>query len=140
MGSELRPSLPVCALFCLAEQNQLPHVNAIPASLPDFVVANLCRTLATTEPTNASVHGVFNLETGDWHRPVISRLGLESLRWPEIRRTGQVVGYLNASSRSIPCYTPVGINPARSLAHCCKTTSFPSTSQPARRSACSAIG
>ena len=109
MGSELRPGLPACALFWLVEQNQLPH--AIPASLPDFVVANLCRTLATTEPTNASVHGVFNLETGDWHWPVISRLGLKSLRWPEIRRTGQVVGHLNAGSRSIPCYTPVGDQP-----------------------------
>ena len=108
LGNELRTGLPVGMLFWLAEQGQLPGADIIPASLPDFVLANLCGTSPTIESTNAMAHGVLNLETLDWHHDVISHLSLERLRWPTIQRHGEVVGQLPVGARYVPCYTPIG--------------------------------
>jgi sugar (pentulose or hexulose) kinase len=105
LGNELRPGQPLGILFWLAEQEQLPEAGAIPASLPDFVLANLCHSTPSTELTNAMAHGALNMETLDWHHEVLSRLGVHGLRWPAIRRHGEVVGRLQVGSR--------GLNPAR---------------------------
>jgi len=108
LGNELRPGQPLGLLFWLAEQGQLPGTGAIPASLPDFVLANLCSSMPSTEVTNAMAHGALNLETLDWHREVLSLLGVTGLRWPTVRRHGEVVGRLQVGSGAIPCYTPIG--------------------------------
>ena len=108
LGNELRPGQPLGLLFWLAEGGQLPGSGAIPASVPDFVLANLCGSTPCTELTHAAAHGALNLETLDWHHEVLSLLGVHGLRWPAIRRHGEVVGRLQAGSRTIPCYTPVG--------------------------------
>ena len=110
MGSELRASLPVCALYWLNEQKQLPR-HAIPSSLSDFVISNLCGTTSTIEPTNASVHGVLNLETMNWQSSVIDKLGLGNLQFPKLRRAGEIVGYLDVNGKRVPCYTPLGDQP-----------------------------
>jgi sugar (pentulose or hexulose) kinase len=110
MGSELRASLPVCALYWLNEQKQLPR-GAIPSSLSDFVISNLCGTTPTIEPTNASVHGVLNLETMDWQWSVIEKLGLGNLQFPKLQHAGEIGGYLDLNGRRVPCYTPLGDQP-----------------------------
>jgi sugar (pentulose or hexulose) kinase len=74
----------------------------------DFVLANLCGAMPSTEVTNAMAHGALNLETLDWHHGVLSLLGVHGLRWPAIRQHGEVVGRMRVGSRTIPCYTPVG--------------------------------
>jgi sugar (pentulose or hexulose) kinase len=113
LGNELRAGLPVGLLFWLAEQGQppkrgLPDRDLFLASLPDFVVANLCNMAPATAPTNAMAHGVLNLETMDWHWDVIRRLRLAGLRWPEVMPEGSVTGTLAVGDRRIPCYAPVG--------------------------------
>ena len=108
LGNELKPGQPLGVLFWLAEQGQLPGMGAIPASVPDFVLANLCGAMPSTEVTNAMAHGALNLETLDWHREVLSTLGVHGLHWPAIRRHGEVVGQMQVDSRTVPCYTPVG--------------------------------
>jgi sugar (pentulose or hexulose) kinase len=108
LGNELRPGQPLGVLFWLAEQGQLPGATAMPLSLPDFVLANLCSTTPSTETTNAMAHGALNLETLDWHQGVLSLLGIDGLRWPAVRGHGDVVGWVPVGSRAIPCYTPVG--------------------------------
>jgi sugar (pentulose or hexulose) kinase len=108
MGNELRPGLPVGLLFGLAEQDRLPDGEAIPAALPDFILANLCQTRPVTETTHAMSHGLLNLETLQWHAEVIEQLGLKRLRWPEIVPHSKVVGRLAVGGQSIPCYTPIG--------------------------------
>jgi len=60
------------------------------------------------EITNAGAYGALNLETLSWHEGVIKDLGLDHLRWPTIRKPGEVVGYLSRSCKQAPCYTPVG--------------------------------
>ncbi|HEX9117642.1 MAG TPA: FGGY family carbohydrate kinase [Anaerolineae bacterium] len=108
LGNELRPGLPVSVLFWLAERGELPEPHLVPASLPDFVVGNLCETTPTTETTNGMAHGALNLETMDWHYGVIARLGLAGLAWPAVRPQGTVAGRLNWGGRAIPIYTPAG--------------------------------
>jgi sugar (pentulose or hexulose) kinase len=108
LGNELRPGQPLGLLFWLAERGQLPGMDAIPASIADFVLANLCGAVPSTELTNAMAHGALNMETLDWHHDVLALLGVHGLRWPAVRRHGEVVGQLHVGSRTIPCYTPVG--------------------------------
>lgn len=128
LGNELRPGQPLGLLFWLAEQDRLPAADLILASLPDFVLANLCGAAPGIEASNAAAHGALDLETLAWHRPVIDKLGLGGLRWPQIRRQGEVVGRLAVGrgpvgrapagqapagrgpggGRSLPCFTPVG--------------------------------
>ncbi|MEW5717882.1 MAG: FGGY family carbohydrate kinase [Chloroflexota bacterium] len=106
-GREWRPSLPISALFWLAERGELAR-DAIPASLTDFVIAHLCATTPTIHPTNASVHGALDLARDGWQRDVIARLGLAALRFPEVQRTGAIVGALALGDKRVPCYAPVG--------------------------------
>ena len=57
LGNELHPGQPTGVLFWLVEQGQQPAANLVLASLPDFVLSNLCGTISTIEATNAAAHG-----------------------------------------------------------------------------------
>jgi len=103
LGNELRPSLPVCFLYWISRNGGLPE-GAIPCSLADFVVANLCRTTTPVEPTQAAALGALNLATGDWHWPLIERLGLSRLAWPPVQPAGSIAGEFDG----VPCYAPAG--------------------------------
>ena len=107
LGNELDPARPICFLHWLKQHNALTP-GLIPTSLPDFVLSTLSGEQPGVEATNASAYGAFHLQTGDWHRDVIRKLGLDHLRWPEIRRQGDVAAHLRIGSRSIPCYAPIG--------------------------------
>src|SRR6266516_4465505 len=78
VGRELRVGLPVTTLSWLRAEDP-PEEGLIPASLPDFVLSQLCGTEPTTEATNAAAHGLFHLERGDWHHELIGKLGLSHL-------------------------------------------------------------
>lgn len=108
LGNELRAGLPVGLFFWMAEQGKLPEGDVIPAALSDFVIAHLCGSAPATDVTNAMAHGLLNLETLDWHRAVIGKLGLEGFRLPTILPHGEATGWLAWNGRSIPCYTPIG--------------------------------
>ena len=107
LGNELRPGLPICSLFWMHEKKELP-AGAIPASLPDFILTNLCGNRVGMEPTMAAAHGMLNLETLEWHHSVIENLGLGDLQWPPVCSTGEIVGALKSTSRQVACYAPVG--------------------------------
>jgi sugar (pentulose or hexulose) kinase len=92
----------------MAENDLLPQSPAFPVGLPDFVIAHLCRSEPTMEVTGAGAHCALNLETLDWHHPVIERLGLTDLRWPAIRPFGEVAGVYHIDGKALPCYTPAG--------------------------------
>jgi sugar (pentulose or hexulose) kinase len=108
LGNELQPSRPLCYLYWMAENGRLPHERLWPAALTDFVVANLCVTHPMTDPTNAGAYGALNLTTMDWHNDIVQRLGLDRLRWPEIRPFPVCIGELPIAGRLLPCYSPVG--------------------------------
>ena len=107
LGNELRPGTPSNFLFWLAERGEL-QPGLTPVSMPDFVLSQLCGSPPGVEATNGMAYGLLNLETMDWHREVIEELGLSSLRWPIVRKEGEIVGHLKLGARSVPCYAPVG--------------------------------
>jgi len=107
-GHEVQPSRPLSYLYWMAVNGKLPQEDLIPAALADFVIANLAGSMPTIEPTNAGAHGTLNLETMQWHEPILARLGLDHLRWPEIRPFGQPIAEIKITGKSLPCYAPVG--------------------------------
>ncbi len=108
LGNELYVMRPLSVMFWLAEQGRLPGSDVLPASLPDFVLSNLCGSIPVTEATHAMSHGALNVQALGWHQSVIGKFGLDGVRWPEIKPHGSVVGYMKLGARTIPCYTPVG--------------------------------
>lgn len=108
LGNEPRPGLPLYYLFWLAQNNRLPAKPVVAASLPNFVIANLCGCLPKSDVTNAFAHGALDLQTLSWHQPVIRKLGLDGVRWPEIHPQGTVAGEYTVGSRRLPVFMPVG--------------------------------
>lgn len=108
LGNEARPGVPLCYLFWLAQNRLLPAEPVTVAALPNFVVANLCGSPPKSDVTNAFAHGALNVETLDWHRSVIEKLGLDRVRWPEIVPQGTVLGEYRVGSRRLPVFAPVG--------------------------------
>jgi sugar (pentulose or hexulose) kinase len=108
LGNEPRPGVPLCFLFWLSQNHRLPPEPAIAATLPGFVVAHLCGRPPQVEMTHAFAHGALNLETGHWHDPVIARLGLQNVRWPDIVPQGTLMGETRVGSRTLPIFAPVG--------------------------------
>jgi sugar (pentulose or hexulose) kinase len=107
LGNELRPGTPSSFLFWMAERGELQG-GLMPVSIPDFVVSTLAGSDPSVESTNAMAYGLFNLQKWDWHRDVIESLRLSDLRWPRVRRHGEVIGHLMLGAREVPFYTPVG--------------------------------
>ncbi len=118
LGNGLRPGLPAGALFWLAQNNHLP-ANATPASLPDWVLQQLCaqsgsgagisQAVPVIEPTNAAAYGLLDLAKRDWHRGVIEKLGLAHLRWPTVQPVHQATGTpLELHGRQVPVYPTLG--------------------------------
>jgi sugar (pentulose or hexulose) kinase len=108
LGNEPRPGVPLCFLYWLAQNHPLPGALAIAADLPGFVVANLCRIAPTSDATRAAAYGALNVANRAWHRPVIEKLGLGSVRWPEVVPQAAVVGHYRFAGRQIPVHAPVG--------------------------------
>ena len=107
VGREVRVGVPIANLFWLARRNQLKAGSHV-ASLPDFVVANLCGVEPTTDATNASAAGLYDGDAEDWDFALIGKLGLSELRWPRVRTFGAEVGTVEIGGRRLVCFTPVG--------------------------------
>ena len=107
LGNELDPGRPLCYLFWFNEQGKLAP-GLWPVSVPDFVLSALCGSAPGAELTNAAAYSALNLETISWHDEVIERLGLAHLRWPALRRQGEVAGSFHVNGKPVPCYAPVG--------------------------------
>ncbi len=108
MGKELRPGLPLCTLFCLAEEQALPHGDVFPVALADFVAAHLCCATPRSDLTNAAAHGALNLESLDWHDTQLAELGLLGLHWPELTRLNEPIGQFTVGNKPVTCYPSVG--------------------------------
>ena len=104
LGNEFRASIALAQLYWLRRHGQLPRGEITPVSIADFIAGRLCDTAPMMEPTQAAAFGALRLGTLQWHHEVIGRLGLESLRWPEVRTSGSVVGRW----RGATCFTAVG--------------------------------
>jgi sugar (pentulose or hexulose) kinase len=104
LGNEFRSSIALSLLYWLKRHGQLPPGEATPVSIADFVAGRLCGSPPVMEPTQAAAFGALRLGSLEWHQDVIGKLGLKSLRWPEVRPPGTVAGCWNG----IPCYAAAG--------------------------------
>jgi xylulokinase len=104
LGNEFRPSIALSLLYWLSRHGALPPGEVTPVSIADFVAARLCGVPPVMEPTQAAAFGALRVGTLHWHDEVVGKLGLDAIRWPELRPTGSTAG----TWRGLPCYTTVG--------------------------------
>ena len=103
LGREFRPSIALAQLWWLRTHGLLP-AGATPVSIGDFIAARLAGVRPAVEPTQAAAFGALRLSTLRWHEEVIGKLGLDSLRWPEVRPSGTPIG----EWRGGPVFAAVG--------------------------------
>lgn len=105
IGNELRAGSPAALLYWLAEQGQLPD-GAVPVSLGDFVISQLCLSKPVTEFSQAL--GTIDLKTREFSRLLIEEFRLTRLAWPKLCPVWQSAGAWRIDGREIPCYPVVG--------------------------------
>jgi sugar (pentulose or hexulose) kinase len=105
LGQELQAGSAMSLLFWLAQQDRLPP-RAMPATVADFVIGQLCHTAPQMDPTQAI--GLLDLNLRTWHSQALHSLGLGHLRWPQLTETRNPVGHLSAGGRQIPCHASFG--------------------------------
>lgn len=106
-GYGMRPGLPLCALAWMAAHGRLP-AGAIPAALPDYVLATLAGAGPSIELTMAASMGPVDLTTGDWHWGVLESVGLADLAWPKMVDANATAYMIPVRGRELPCLPPVG--------------------------------
>ena len=107
LGNELRPGLPLCALFWMRETGAL-SAGTVALGLVDYVLWQLCGREPTTEPTIAAAQGTFNITAGDWHHSLLDHLGLGGVRWPRIGAFDQPVGEMRLGGHTLACFPGIG--------------------------------
>lgn len=105
LGNEVRAGSATSLLFWLHEWGQLDH-TAVPVTIGDFVVSQLCNRPPCTEFTQAL--GTLNLETRQWHHACFQQLGLDRLAWPRLVPSHEPVGEFLLNGRVVPCYPVLG--------------------------------
>jgi sugar (pentulose or hexulose) kinase len=106
LGRELQPGNALSLLFWLRQAGRWPVPGAIAASLPDFVLSNLCGAPPQVDPTMGV--GALNLENMDWHQGACQSLDLGRVRWPALRTFREPAGRLALGGSALPCYSPTG--------------------------------
>jgi len=104
IGNEFRPGIALSLLYWLKRNAAMPRGEVTPLSIADFVAGRLCGTLPAMEPTQAAAFGALRIGTLRWHEEAIGKLGLQSLRWPEVLPAGSVIG----TWRGAPCRAAAG--------------------------------
>ncbi len=105
VGNELQPGSASSLLFWLAQDHQLPD-QALPATVADYVIGQLCQSPPQMDPTQAI--GLLDLHSGTWHLPAFDALGLSKVRWPQLADYRTPMGYLPFNGRKIPCHASFG--------------------------------
>ncbi|MBR0302951.1 MAG: hypothetical protein IJQ80_03790, partial [Clostridia bacterium] len=83
-------------------KNNLPDVFESAACFPstiEFVNKKLTGRFVT-DPTNAAIRQLFNIEKGKWDREILDAVGISEDRLPEVVPTGSPVGTLTSNAAS----------------------------------------
>ncbi len=105
VGQELQAGSVSSLLYWLAENKQLP-ANAMPATVADYVLGQLCGTQPQMDPTQAI--GLLDLRVGTWHRPAFDALGLADVRWPQLADPRTPMGTCTIDGHVLRCYPSFG--------------------------------
>lgn len=112
LGNGFKASLPLCALYTMICQNQLP-THAVVWSLSDYVLTcldtpNPTAERSVAEPTIAAAFGTYDFATHTWHTDLLDRLGLDKLHWPRLVPATEVVARYPGPHGPIPVYPGLG--------------------------------
>ncbi len=105
LGNEVQAGSATSLLFWLSSRDQLP-ARAVPLTLGDYVLGQLCQSAPSTEYTQAL--GTLNLDQQEWHRELFCRLGLDRLAWPRLVAVNEPIGEVRLGDRDVPCHPVVG--------------------------------
>lgn len=105
MGGELKPGSATSLLFWLAQKDKLPPQGTA-SSLGEWVVANLTNNSLFMHPSMAI--GLLDLTIGDWAYGAFEKLGLSSLKWPQIPKDFVPVGTVNVGSTKLLVHPALG--------------------------------
>ncbi len=108
LGQELQPGSTTVLLAWLKRHNLLP-VNAVPATIGDYVVAQLVGQCIPMHATQAI--GMLNLQTNQWHAEALKQIGLDQLALPELALTERCVGEAQVAGRWLKVYGSYGDQP-----------------------------
>ncbi|GAA3802268.1 rhamnulokinase family protein [Sphaerisporangium flaviroseum] len=76
----------------MADRGSLERAETL-LMIPDLLTYWLTASIGA-EVTNASTTGLYDVRTGDWARPLMSRLGIPDTIFPPLRRPGSPAGTL----------------------------------------------
>ncbi len=105
LGKELKPGSATTLLHWLARHGQLPAA-AMPVTIGDYVVAELCQAPARMHPTNAI--GLLDLRTGGWHHDAFAAAGIGGLAWPELAGEDEPVGRIVLDGCALDGFAAIG--------------------------------
>ncbi len=105
LGRELQTGATLSLLAWLEQEGCLPR-TAVPMSLGDFVVSQLCRSSPVMEYTEAT--GLLDLRTRSWHHSVFARWELDRLSWPRLQTWREPAGMFRLGDRTVPVYPSAG--------------------------------
>ncbi len=105
LGQELQPGSASSLLYWLARHDRLP-ADALPATVADYVLGQLCGELPSMDPTHAI--GLLDLRAGTWHRGAFDALGLEQVHWPQLADQRTPLGDFTMAGQQVRCYPSFG--------------------------------
>ena len=105
LGQELQAGSASTLLYWLA-QNKLLPTDAIPSTVADYVLGQLCGTLPQMDPTQAI--GLLDLRVGTWHHAAFDALGLKHVRWPHLSDQHTPLGKCTFDGHKLRCYPSFG--------------------------------
>ena len=85
-GMPLRGSLPSANLRYLSQCGMLDrmHGELFFCTLGDYLLRALSNAAVPTHPTNAAASGLYDLEDGDWSRPLVRAAGSDRVQFPQV--------------------------------------------------------
>ena len=115
-GCAINPGYAAATLYWFCRGNRLPAKASKAFFIHDWVRSCFLREpVMLTDPTSAASAGVFDLRTGDWDWEAIRALEIPEDLFPEVRPSGQVVGY---AEEGTPVRCGLGDNQASVAGSC----------------------
>ena len=112
-GCLIRPGYMGASLFWFYKNKLIPKNVYKACFIHDWIGANLAnQNFMFTDPTNAASSGLFNVKKMDWNRELIGKLGIKEKIFPEIRSSGETIGF---TKEGVPVGCALGDNQASIL-------------------------
>ena len=112
-GCAISPGYLGATLYWFTKNKKVPNGAYKACFIHDWIATLLTKEKQLfTDPTDAAGSGLFNFKKNQWHWDLIDKLGLNRGLFPEIRASGEIIGYTGSG---IPVHCAIGDNQASAL-------------------------